>query len=263
MGIKKKLFLFDIDGTLMIGDVLFPETKALLKRIEEVGGKSYFLTNNSTLSIQEYVEKFKRLGIQAQPEQFVTAGSVTIDYLKQYYANKRLFVVATQAYRSEMKAAGLKVIEEDAPDTACVVVAYDNELTYQKLEIACRLLQQDKVDFIATNLDKRCPGPQGFLPDCGAICDLISAVVARTPLYLGKPNDTMIRRCLQATGFKPEETIIIGDRLYTDIKAGKQAGIETCAVLTGETSLEEIRTSHIKPTYCLKDLSKVIMGFVS
>ena len=179
---QKKLFLFDIDGTLSLGDTLFDGSRALLEYIDAIGGASYFITNNSTKSGADYVAKFARWGLSVREDQFITAGFLTIRFLKAHFPAQKIFVVGTRSFVSELRAQGLWITEQPDPDTACVLVAFDNELTYQKSADACQLLQlYPALPYFATNPDLRCPVPFGFVPDCGAICEMIACATDRRP----------------------------------------------------------------------------------
>ena len=184
----KRYFLFDIDGTLAVDETLYDGTKELLDYIEEIGGKSFYITNNSVKSRKDYIEKFARWGIRAEASQFMTASYATCEYLKAHYAGKKLFVLGTPSFRKEVEECGLFVTEQVEPDVACVVAGFDRTLHYGKIETACELLLRTEVDYIGTNPDYRCPTAFGFVPDCGGICEMLKVTVDRTPYYVGKPN---------------------------------------------------------------------------
>lgn len=243
---EKRLFLFDIDGTLAVGDTLYDGSFELLQYIEEIGGKAYFITNNSTKSGKDYVEKFARWDLDTQESDFITAGFVTNCYLKEHYNDKKIFVMGTRSFCEELARNGFQITTEVEP-VDCVLVAYDSELNYGKLEKVCEILLTQEVDYLATNPDLRCPAPFGFVPDCGAICNMIRETTGRAPVYLGKPNPIMVTLCMEASGFSPEETLVIGDRLYTDIACGLRAGVDTCVVFTGEATPEDLQTTEFVP----------------
>lgn len=244
---KKKAFLFDIDGTLSVGNTLFEGSKDLLDYIEDIGGKAYYITNNSTASTEAYIEKFAKWNIKTDASQFVTAGNVSIDYLIRNHKEDKIYVVGTASYVKELKKNNLRVTEVADDDCDLVLVAFDNELKYEKLYGACKLLSEKDIPFLATNPDLCCPAPFGFIPDCGSICMMIENSVNKKPVYLGKPNACVVEMCLEDGGFSKDEAIVLGDRLYTDIACGINAGVDTCALLTGETSYEEISNSSYKP----------------
>lgn len=245
----KKLFLFDIDGTVSVGDTLYDGSRDLFDYIESVGGRSYFITNNSTKSTQSYIEKFAKWGIETEARQFVTAGYVSMLYLKKTFGGKKIYVAGTASYIRELRANGLNITEEPDGDAAAVMIAFDDEVTYKKLYGACKLLFEKDIPYIGTNPDLRCPAPFGFIPDCGAICGAVDAATGKTPLYIGKPNRIMVDMCVEDSGFSYDETVVVGDRLYTDIAVGINAGVDTIAVLTGEATREEIASTQFVPRY--------------
>ncbi len=260
---NKKLFLFDIDGTIAVGDTLYEGSADLLSYIESIGGKACYITNNSTKSNGDYVKKFADcFGIDAQPSQFVTAGYITMLYLQEHYGNKRIFVLGTDSYIAELRANHLNITEDVEDDIACVVCAYDSELTYEKLTKTCEVLFTTDVPFYGTNPDLCCPIDFGFIPDCGAICNMIQSATGKEPVYLGKPSREVVDLCIRTFGYSPEETLVVGDRLYTDIACGINAGVETCVVYTGEATPEEVASSKYHPDYCfdtIKDLYDAII----
>lgn len=256
---QKKLFLFDIDGTLAIGDTLYEGSADLLSYIDSIGGKSYYITNNSTRSGKDYVEKFANaFGLQTSEEQFITSGFMAIRFLQEHYPTEKIFVLGTASFIKELRRNELYITEAAEPDVACILAAYDNELTYNKLTEACRVLSTTKVPFYATNPDLCCPIDFGFVPDCGAICNMLTASTGKTPVYLGKPSRSVVDICLEASGFEPEETLVVGDRLYTDIACGINAKVDTCVVYTGEATPEEVSGTVYPPTYAFANIKELL-----
>jgi len=246
----KKLFLFDIDGTLAVGNNLYKGSRELLELIEKNGGKSYFITNNSTKSGMDYVKKFNQsFSLKTTESDFVTSGLMTILFLKKYYANKLIYVLGTSSFIQELRKNDLHITEHVDSSISCIVVAYDNELNYEKLTVASEVLETMDVPFYATNPDLRCPIDFGFIPDCGAICKMLEDTTDRTPVYLGKPNKEVVSYCMKESGFSKEETIVVGDRLYTDIACGINANVDTALVLTGEAKQEDLFDTEFPPTY--------------
>lgn len=254
---NKKLFLFDIDGTLSVGNTLFEGTKELLMHIEQIGGKSYYITNNSTKSGSDYVKKFAAWDLRTEEADFITAGYITIRYLKEHYSDKKIHVMGTDSFVSELVENGFDITTEVEP-VSCVLVAFDSELNYEKLTKVCEILQTQEVDYLATNPDLRCPAPFGFIPDCGAMCNLIAQTVDRLPEYLGKPNKEMVTLCMKQSGFTEEDTLVVGDRLYTDIACGINAGVDTCVVFTGEAKREDVSSGEYIPAYCFETIKDLL-----
>lgn len=268
----KKLFLFDIDGTLAVGDTLYEGSADLLDYINRIGGKSYFITNNSTRSSADYVERFHHaFGLKTTEDQFITSGYMTIRFLLEHYTDKKIFVLGTTSFVAELRRNGLWVVETADPksiclaDTsdnsqiACVVVAYDSELTYKKLVEVCKVLSTTDVPFFATNPDLCCPIDFGFIPDCGAICNMITESTGKRPIYLGKPSREVVKLCIEQSGFSKEETLVVGDRLYTDIACGINGGVDTCVVFTGEAKPEDMENTPYPATYCFENIKELLV----
>ncbi len=255
---RKKLFLFDIDGTIAVGDTLYSGSRELLDHIRAIGGKAYYITNNSTRSGADYVKKFRdAFGLETTGDQFITSGYLTIRFLKKHYLGKKIFVLGTASFVEELRKNGLLVTEICEKGIDCVVAAYDSELSYKKLiQISHVLLTMD-VPFYATNPDLRCPTDFGFIPDCGAICDMITATTDKVPVYLGKPSGEVVSLCLEASGFTPEETLVVGDRLYTDIACGINGGVDTCVVFTGEAKPSDLVNTAYPPTYAFTSVAEL------
>lgn len=255
---KKKLFLFDIDGTIAVGDTLYEGSAELLSYIESIGGKTYYITNNSTKSGADYVSKFRTaFHLETTEDQFITSGYMTIRFLREHFMEKKIYVLGTASFVAELRRNGLCITETAEEGIDCVVVAYDSELTYAKLTEACKVLLTTDVPFYATNPDLRCPIGFGFIPDCGSICEMLTATTGKTPIYLGKPSKEVVELCLTLSGFTKEETLVIGDRLYTDIACGINAGVDTCVVFTGEATPEDIQDTPYKPTYTFENVREL------
>lgn len=257
----KKLFLFDIDGTIAVGDTLYEGSAELLAHIEGIGGKAYYITNNSTRSARDYVDKFRRaFGLKTTEDQFITSGFMTIRFLSANYRDKKIFVLGTASFVSELRRNGLRVTESAEEGIDCVVVAYDSELTYEKTVQASKVLLTTDVPFYATNPDLRCPVDFGFIPDCGAICSMITATTDKTPTYLGKPNPEVVECCLNASGFTREETLVVGDRLYTDIACGINGGVDTCVLFTGEARPEDLKDTPYPADFAFSNVKGLLAG---
>lgn len=254
----KKLFLLDIDGTVCMGQQLISGTREFLKDVKESGGQFVFITNNATRSIDDYILSFQKLGVMTSHANFVTASYATVMYLKKNYPGKLIYVMGTKSFVRELKKNKIRVTTDCMDeDIACVLVSYDNQLTYEKIQDTCEVLSTRQVDYLATNPDYVCPIEFGYVPDCGAICQMLEHAVKRKPLYIGKPEPDMIEYALKLNHFSREETLVVGDRLYTDILSGHRAGVDTALVLTGEATREEAETCGYPPTYIFSSIESL------
>lgn len=255
---NKKLFLLDIDGTICKGNQLVEGSAAFLKDIKANGGQFVFITNNATKSIDDYIRFFQVLGINTDYTNFLTASYVTIDYLKKNHAGELIYVLGTRSFIRELKKNKIHVTSDcEDEGITCVVVSYDNQLTYEKLSDTCKLLSTKNVDYLATNPDYVCPIEFGFVPDCGSICEMLAHAVKRMPYFIGKPQPEMVELALQRNHYRKEETLIVGDRLYTDILCGYHAGVETVLVLSGEATEEEAKAYEHQPDYVMSSVDEL------
>lgn len=251
----KKLFLLDLDGTLYLDEELFPGAAEFLAGIRRRGGRYLFLTNNSSRDAQAYVEKLKRMGLPARRSDFLTSADVLTDYLRRRKDPEEVYyVLGTAALRRQLRQAGFTLAEKPTEKVTALLCGFDTELTFQKLEDACILLSRG-VDFIATNPDWVCPTWYGFVPDCGSVCQMLRRATGRRPRFLGKPRPEIVRLAMSRAGCRAEETLLVGDRLYTDIACGAHAGVDTVLVLSGESSLEMAERSRMKPTAIYPDVA--------
>lgn len=237
-----RAFLLDMDGTLYLGDELIDGAAELLGLLRNTGRSALFLTNNSSKNRMAYVEKLNRLGIPAEPDDIFTSGEATAIYLNKVRPGARLYVLGTPALCAELSSAGFCLCEK-APDS--VVLGFDTTLTYEKIHKACDFLREG-VPFIATHADLNCPVSGGkMMPDAGSMIRMFETATGVSPLVIGKPNPSMAEAVFAKYGFKPEETAMVGDRLYTDIAFGAAAGITCVLVLSGETSQEDYASQSL------------------
>lgn len=246
-----KLFLFDMDGTLYLGDRLFDFTKELLETIRQKGAEYLFMTNNSSKSVSAYIEKLDRLGIKAVKEDFITSSQATAYYLKKHHPDARLYVCGTGSLKEELKENGFEITENLAKVDA-IVMGFDTELTFKKLEDVCKLLLSRDLPYLATNPDYVCPTEYGSVPDCGSVCDMIYNATRKRPVVIGKPQPLMPQLAMEMKGISKEQTTVVGDRIYTDIKSGINAGCVSILVMSGETTKEILDESNDKPDFVLE-----------
>ena len=253
---KLKLFLLDMDGTLYLEDDLFEGVLEFLDYIKSIGGRYMFLTNNSSKGIDTYLKKLSSLGINAKEEDFMTSTDATVLYLKNK-GYKKIYAFGTESFKAQLKKEGLNITDKREDGIDCLCMANDQELIFKKLEDSCILLKQD-IAYVATNPDWVCPTWYGYVPDCGSVAEMLYNATKKRPVFIGKPEPQMALLAMQRAGFKKEETVIIGDRLYTDIACGVNAGITSVFVLSGEGTMQDLEKSPQKPTYIYKNVNEFL-----
>lgn len=253
---SKRLFLFDLDGTIYLDGTLFPQSLALLDTIVKQGSQVVFLTNNSSISTMKYVEKLNKLGIPCERTNVATSTEATIAYIKKHHPDKRFYVMGTASMKSEFADASILFTDQYSESLDGLVIGYDTELNYQKLVDATKLINQGVI-YLATNPDKVCPVAYGYVPDCGSFAMMLEHATGRLPIVLGKPSAAIVEMILERTNRTKEETVLVGDRLYTDILCGHNAGIDTILVLSGETKREDLKGSHHQPTVVMEGVGEL------
>lgn len=250
-----RLFMLDMDGTIYLGDRLFPCTIPFLMRLKEKGIEYLFVTNNSSKDKKDYLEKLERLNIPANENNLLTSGDVTIEFIKDKYPDKTVYLVGTKALKRSFTEEGLILVDYSKADIT--VVGFDTELNYEKLNGIYQNVMDGK-PYICTHPDMVCPTEYGFIPDIGATIAYIEALTQKRPDYIiGKPYEYMPDAASLRFGIKKEEIAMAGDRLYTDIEMAIRAGITSILVLSGETTQETLSESDINPDYVLNDLSEI------
>lgn len=258
MSLKEKtLYLLDMDGTIYLDETVFDGTVEFLNYVRGRGGHCVFLTNNSSRGIDAYMEKMKRLGIPAEAGDFVTSADAAIMYLRKSYRDALCYVCGTESLKAMLRASGLRIAENADDDVSVVLLGYDTELTYKKLEDCCRLLMRG-CDYVATHPDMVCPVSYGFAPDCGSVIQMLKTATGREPLVIGKPKPAMALYAMERFGATKEQTALMGDRLYTDIACGVNAGIDTIFVLSGEGVMSDIEKYGVEPAYIFPGIRQVL-----
>lgn len=246
-----ELFLLDMDGTLYLGDEVFDGAVEFIKTLEATGRRYIYLTNNSSRAGEDYVRRLRGLGFPCESENVFTSGMATAAYLRERFPDGGVYPVGTAAFCRELESAGVR-LEHSAPEA--VVVGFDTELRYEKLERAVHFLRGG-AEFVAANPDLVCPMPRGeVLPDCGSICALLTAATGRRPMYIGKPNRGMVDAVSRRTGIPNERICCVGDRLYTDIAAAENSGAVSVLVMSGETTRDMLAESAVRPDIVLEDV---------
>lgn len=243
-----KVCALDMDGTIYLGQRLFPFTEDFLKGLEQAGKRFVFLTNNSSKNGDDYYKKLTNMGLEVKQEQIYTSGDATIEYLKSLKPNANVYLMGTKSLMADFEKAGFRLTEEN-PDY--VILGFDLDFNYERFDKAARMIRKG-IPFIATHPDFNCPMEGGdMLPDCGALSAAFTAATGVKPKVIGKPNSEMLNGILSRAGIKKDELCIMGDRLMTDIRMGQDFGILSILVLTGEAKTEDIKPSGVTPDVVL------------
>lgn len=248
-------FALDMDGTIYLGERWIDGAQEFLNCIEATGRNYVFVTNNSSKNAAVYVEKLARMGLFVEQDKIVTSGQATIWYLQAHFPNKKVFLLGNDLLREEFAQAGICLEEED-PDV--VVTAFDTSLTYQKMCKVCDLVRAG-LPYLATHPDYNCPTEDGFIPDAGAIHAFIHASAFRMPdRVIGKPNADIITYLTMRVNTEKDRIAMVGDRLYTDIAAGRNNGLKSVLVLSGEAGMEDAEASEVKPHLIFTSVREMI-----
>ncbi|MBD8388479.1 HAD-IIA family hydrolase [Dysgonomonas sp. BGC7] len=254
-----KHIALDMDGTIYNGGTLFPFTIPFLTKIKEMGIGYSFLTNNPSKSTNDYLAHLAKMGIEATREEMYTSAQATIDYIKANHPQaKRLFILGTPSMIAEFESAGFISTADDASDIPdLLVVSFDMSLTYSRL---CRAAwwASRNIPYIATNPDRVCPtDKEVVLVDCGSIYTCIEHATGRNPdVVIGKPDPRMLEGILTRYSLKPSEVAMIGDRIYTDVRMAYNAGAIGVLVLSGETTMDIVTQSDLKPDIIARNLAE-------
>jgi arabinose operon protein AraL len=249
-------FIFDLDGTVYRSDKLIPGADGLIKLLREKRRKVVFLSNKPIQTREEYAAKLTRLGIPTQPDEVINSTLVMTNYLRENAPSAKLFVVGETPFIEELNKAGF-TISEEPKEIEYVVVAFDRTFDYRKLNIAYQAIKLG-AHFVATNPDRTCPVEGGEIPDCAGMISAIEAVTQKkVEVIVGKPSPLIIQAALEVMGLKPDDCVLIGDRLETDIKMGRESGIATGIVLTGVTDEKTLKESSIHPDFIFQSIADV------
>lgn len=248
--------LLDLDGTVYLGEGLIPGADAAVSTLRDREIQLLFITNKAIERRETYCEKLNELGIPAAAEHVITSGAMTAGYLARNHPNDRIYVVGEEPLRQELVRAGLQLTEQPA-ETEVLLASMDRQFDYEALTDALNALD-DTTAFIATNPDRTCPTATGEIPDCAAIVGAIEGATGHElHRVIGKPSQTAIDVALSRLGVEPAGSLMIGDRLETDVVMGNRAGMTTALVLSGVTDRETVEQSMIEPDYVLDSLADI------
>ena len=239
---SKKLYIFDMDGTIYLGAKVFPFAIRFIDHLRAAGKRVLFFTNNASHTPDYYLEKLGRMGFSPKREEIMTSGDVTAAFLLRHRAGKSVYLVGTPELCENFRLAGIPLLSGKEDKADIVVTSFDTTLTYEKLNSACRFIR-DGAEYLSTHPDFNCPTETGFIPDSGAIAAFVTASTGKKPTYFGKPYPETVEMICATTGCKTEEMAIFGDRLYTDIATGRRHGVTAVLVLSGETKAADVEAA--------------------
>ncbi|RKX48871.1 MAG: HAD family hydrolase [Thermotogae bacterium] len=249
---NKRLFVLDLDGTFYLGNKLLPGSLEFAQKVHDMGADLVFLTNNSSATKDEYVDKLVRLGVPENLFDIYTSAEATIRFLKENFPEKRVYLLAVPSVENLFRWSGIELVDED-PEL--VVMTYDKTLTYEKIEKFCDYVRQG-MPYVTSHPDINCPTEKGPIPDVGSFIALVEASTGRKPDYvIGKPNKEILEMLIRDFDAKKEEVVMIGDRLYTDIECGIRAAVDTVLVLSGETTPDMVTENP--PYYVFESLKNI------
>jgi 4-nitrophenyl phosphatase len=254
-------YVFDLDGTVYLGDRLLPGSARLLEALRELGQRVTFVSNNPTRTPAEYVEKLNGLGIEVGVEEVINTVVTTVDWVTSECPDARVFAIAEQPLLDALRTAGVR-LSEDPAEIDLVIASYDRSLDYGKLQVAFDALwRHERTRLVATNPDPYCPTPNGGEPDAGAVIAALEACTGRRcELHFGKPGAVMMKAVVARLQSAPEDCVVVGDRLSTDLAAARSAGADGALVLTGETDAADLAglSGDERPDYVLERLDQLL-----
>jgi NagD protein len=257
MGRNYEGFIFDLDGTLYLGEALLPGAGEVIARIRERGKRVVYVSNKPLEPRGNYAAKLTRLGIVTTDEDVTNSTRALVHYLKSQTPAARLFVIGEEGLRRELAGDGFYLTDQ-LEEIDIVVASFDRTLDYAKLNTAHQALVRG-ARFLATNGDATCPFPGGPLPDCAGVIAFLEATTGRkVELVAGKPSELILEAALKRLGVPRQTCLMVGDRLGTDILMGIQADMDTALMLTGITTRAQLEQSDLRPTYVLESLHELL-----
>jgi 4-nitrophenyl phosphatase len=254
-----KALILDMDGVIWKGDAPIGDLPAIFKRIRERGLKFVFATNNGTKTPEEYQQKLADLGVDIEPSQVVTSAMGIAFLLGQKYPRgTRIFMIGEEGIRTALEEKGFEVLGlENASEAQAVVMGIDRGVNFQKIAEATLLVRAGR-PFYTTNTDRTCPTPRGEIPGSGAWLSVVTTATGVEPTVAGKPFPYLMELSLEKLGTKKEETLVVGDRLETDIAAGQSVGCPTALVLSGVSTLEQAEAWKPSPEIITESLESLV-----
>jgi HAD superfamily hydrolase (TIGR01450 family) len=250
-------YVFDLDGTIYLGEELLPGARATIERIRASGRRLVFLTNKPLERPSDYAAKLTHLGLPTDESEVVSSTDALLRYLRANAAGARIFPVAEPLIWELLAEAGFETTDR-AEGVDMVVVSWDRTFDYAKLKVAFDSVRGG-ARIVATNPDAYCPTPDGGLPDCAAMLAAIEACTGRrAEAIVGKPSAHMSATLLERLHLDASRTVLVGDRLATDMRMAIEAGMASALVLTGATTLADVAASPVRPDYVLRGVFELL-----
>ena len=248
-----KNYLIDMDGVLVSGRTIIPGADQFLERLKARGAKYLVLTNNPVYTPGDLAHRLQTTGLDIPAERLFTSAMATARFLQAQKPDGVAFVIGESGLTEAIHGVGY-VITDDHPDYVVLGETYSYNLA--QITKAIRLIAEG-AHFIATNPDPNGPSEKGLVPACGAMAALIERATGTSPFFVGKPNPLMMRTAINYLGVHSEDTVMIGDRMDTDIVAGVESGMETVLVLSGVTHREEVSRYPYQPTHIVESVAEI------
>ncbi|MBQ7335035.1 MAG: HAD-IIA family hydrolase [Clostridia bacterium] len=239
---EKQLYIFDMDGTIYLGNRVFLYAIRFIKNLRATGKRVLFFTNNASHSPEFYLQKLRRMGFEPSVEEIMTSGDVTAEFLLRHRKGKSVYLLGTQDLTENFARRGIPLLSGDEERADIVVTSFDTSLTYEKMNTVCRFVRGG-AEYLSTHPDFNCPTENGPIPDSGAISAFVTASTGVVPTYFGKPYAQTVEMICEATGVSKQDMCIFGDRLYTDIAVGKRHGMTAVLVYSGETQPQDVENA--------------------
>ena len=247
-------FMIDMDGTVYRGDAVIPGAPEFVERVKAKKIPFVFLTNNSASDRKHYLAKLTKMGFKVSIDNILTSTTATITYIMKHYAEKTVYPLGTEKFIDEIKEAGVRIVDKD-PDI--VLLAFDTTITYEKINRAYHFIKKGAL-FVATHPDDLCPTEHGFDVDIGPFIRLLESMTGTKAMIIGKPNKMIVDMAAEMMKILPKKTVMVGDRIYTDMKMAADAGIRSIMVLTGEAKRADLEISGIQPTEVVGSVDEIL-----
>lgn len=247
---KTKYFIVDMDGTFYLGDSMISGADSFLRKVRDCGKDYFFFSNNSSNSVEVCRERLAKIGFPVEEDKVLLSSFVATQYIKRNYPGKSVYLLGNERLYRYFREAEIELTDEN-PDI--VVLGFDTTLTYERINKACNYIARGAV-YLATHPDVNCPTKTGFMPDVGAMIEMIAASTGKRPTVLGKPMTATVDYLTEKLSCERDELVFIGDRLETDIRIGMDHDIPSVLVFSGVTDEKILAQSDIKPTLSVPSL---------